>query len=40
MSVVLNFNSQTCDAPAGNSLFTYAERLGIPVPTSCNSIFR
>jgi uncharacterized 2Fe-2S/4Fe-4S cluster protein (DUF4445 family) len=36
MSVALNFNGQSCEAPPGNSLFTYAERLGIPVPTSCN----
>ena len=36
MSVKLHFNSQTCDAAPGSSLFTYAERLGIQVPTSCN----
>ena len=36
MSVKLHFNAQTCDAAPGTSLFTYAERLGIQVPTSCN----
>jgi len=36
MSVRLHFNSATADAPVGDSLFTCAERLGIPVPTSCN----
>jgi uncharacterized 2Fe-2S/4Fe-4S cluster protein (DUF4445 family) len=36
MSVELHFNSLTCDAPVGNSLFSYADKLGVPVPTSCN----
>jgi uncharacterized 2Fe-2S/4Fe-4S cluster protein (DUF4445 family) len=36
MSVRLHFNSATADAPLGDSLFACAERLGIPVPTSCN----
>ena len=36
MSVHLHFNSAVTDAPVGNSLFTCAEKLGIPVPTSCN----
>ena len=36
MSVHLHFNSASTDAPVGNSLFTCAEQLGIPVPTSCN----
>jgi uncharacterized 2Fe-2S/4Fe-4S cluster protein (DUF4445 family) len=36
MSVRLNFNGQNCDAAPGISLFTYAEKLGVPVPTSCN----
>ena len=36
MSVRLHFNSVVTDAEPGISLFTYAERLGIPVPTSCN----
>jgi uncharacterized 2Fe-2S/4Fe-4S cluster protein (DUF4445 family) len=36
MSVALNFNGLHGVAPAGNSLFTCAEGLGIPVPTSCN----
>src|SRR6185295_13047261 len=36
MSVRLHFNSAVTDAPVGNSLFTCAEKLGIPVPTSCN----
>jgi uncharacterized 2Fe-2S/4Fe-4S cluster protein (DUF4445 family) len=36
MSVHLRFNSASTDAPIGNSLFTCAEQLGIPVPTSCN----
>jgi uncharacterized 2Fe-2S/4Fe-4S cluster protein (DUF4445 family) len=36
MSVRLHFNGQTCDAAPGISLFTYAENLGVPVPTSCN----
>ncbi len=36
MSVQLHFNSHRTDAEPGCSLFTYAEKLGIPVPTSCN----
>ncbi len=36
MSVRLHFNGQTVDATPGVSLFTHAEQLGIPVPTSCN----
>jgi uncharacterized 2Fe-2S/4Fe-4S cluster protein (DUF4445 family) len=36
MSVELHFNGITSAAPPGDSLFTCAERLGIPVPTSCN----
>ena len=36
MSVKLHFNSHVCDAAPGISLFTYAEKLGIAVPTSCN----
>lgn len=36
MSVALNFNGLSCQAQVGNSLFTCAEALGIPVPTSCN----
>jgi uncharacterized 2Fe-2S/4Fe-4S cluster protein (DUF4445 family) len=36
MSVKLQLNGHTCDAPPGSSLFTYAEQLGVPVPTSCN----
>jgi uncharacterized 2Fe-2S/4Fe-4S cluster protein (DUF4445 family) len=36
MSVRLHFNAVTTEAPRGDSLFTCAERLGIPVPTSCN----
>jgi uncharacterized 2Fe-2S/4Fe-4S cluster protein (DUF4445 family) len=36
MSVELNFNGIKSPAVAGNSLFTCAEALGIPVPTSCN----
>jgi len=36
MSVALNFNGLSCEADVGNSLFTCAESLGIPVPTSCN----
>jgi Uncharacterized metal-binding protein len=36
MSVRLHFNGQTVDATPGQSLFTHAEQLGIPVPTSCN----
>jgi uncharacterized 2Fe-2S/4Fe-4S cluster protein (DUF4445 family) len=36
MSVRLQFNQLRADAPAGDSLFTCAERLGLPVPTSCH----
>jgi len=36
MSVQLHFNSRISEAETGCSLFTCAERLGIPVPTSCN----
>ena len=36
MSVSLHFNSHVTAAEPGTSLFTYGERLGIPVPTSCN----
>jgi uncharacterized 2Fe-2S/4Fe-4S cluster protein (DUF4445 family) len=36
MSVELHINGLTCAAPRGDSLFTCAETLGIPVPTSCN----
>lgn len=36
MSVRLHFNAVTSEAAPGVSLFTCAEKLGIPVPTSCN----
>jgi len=36
MSVKLHINNVTCDAAPGDSLFTYAEKLGVRVPTSCN----
>ncbi len=36
MSVKLYFNGQTGESSPGRSLFTSAEKLGIPVPTSCN----
>jgi len=36
MSVKLHINHHTCEAPAGTSVFSYAERLGVRVPTSCN----
>ena len=36
MSVQLHFNGLPCDAVPGNSLFSLAETLGVPVPTSCN----
>lgn len=36
MSVELHFNSVVTAAARGDSLFTCAEKLGIPVPTSCN----
>lgn len=35
MSVELHFNHQHCRVTAGDSLFDYAESLGIQVPTSC-----
>ena len=36
MSVQLHINHATCDASPGTSLFNYAERVGVRVPTSCN----
>lgn len=36
MSVQLHVNHHTCEAPKGGSLFDYAEKLGVQVPTSCN----
>ena len=36
MSVQLHFNGLAGEAALGQSLFTCAETLGIPVPTSCN----
>ena len=36
MSVELHFNAVVTPATPGQSLFTYGEQLGIPVPTSCN----
>jgi uncharacterized 2Fe-2S/4Fe-4S cluster protein (DUF4445 family) len=36
VSVKLHFNHHACDADPGLSLFTYAEKLGVAVPTSCN----
>ncbi|MEO6002949.1 MAG: ASKHA domain-containing protein [Opitutus sp.] len=36
MSVQLHFNDRTIAATTGHSLFTHADTLGIPVPTSCN----
>ena len=36
MSVQLHFNSIVSEAAPGLSLFTLAEKLGVPVPTSCN----
>lgn len=36
MSVKLHINQATCDAAPGTSLFTYAESVGVRVPTSCN----
>lgn len=35
MSVSLTINGQTMEAAAGPTLFDYAERLGVRVPTSC-----
>ncbi|HEX9653660.1 MAG TPA: ASKHA domain-containing protein [bacterium] len=36
MSVELHFNNRHIEVKPGNSLFEYAESLGIPVPTSCH----
>ncbi|HEX5400353.1 MAG TPA: ASKHA domain-containing protein [Verrucomicrobiae bacterium] len=36
MSIELHFNGQRTRIQPGSSLFDYAERLGIKVPTSCN----
>src|SRR5689334_19477285 len=36
MSVKLHFNDRTIAATTGHLLFTHADTLGIPVPTSCN----
>jgi uncharacterized 2Fe-2S/4Fe-4S cluster protein (DUF4445 family) len=36
MSPSLTINGQTIAAPPGPSLFDYAERLGVRIPTSCN----
>jgi uncharacterized 2Fe-2S/4Fe-4S cluster protein (DUF4445 family) len=36
MSVQLHLNGHTCDAAPGSSIFTFADQLGVPVPTSCN----
>ena len=36
MSVRLHLNGHVCAAEPGNSLFTCAEKLGVPVPTSCH----
>lgn len=36
MSAELHINSRVGPAPRGESLFTLAERLEVPVPTSCN----
>ncbi len=36
MSVELHLNGHACPAEKGLSLFTHAEKLGVPVPTSCN----
>src|SRR5438132_11395363 len=35
MSITLAVNLRTIDATPGPSLFDYAERLGVHVPTSC-----
>jgi uncharacterized 2Fe-2S/4Fe-4S cluster protein (DUF4445 family) len=35
MPVHLTINGQTIEAPGGQSLFDYAEAMGIDVPTSC-----
>ena len=36
MSVRLHVNGHVCDAEKGISVFTCAEKLDVPVPTSCN----
>src|SRR6516164_1164983 len=36
MPVSLHLNHATCEASPGTSLFSYAEKLGVQVPTSCN----
>jgi uncharacterized 2Fe-2S/4Fe-4S cluster protein (DUF4445 family) len=36
MPATLTINGQTIDAAPGASLFDYAERLGVRIPTSCN----
>jgi len=36
MPVSLHINQATCEAVPGDSLFTCAEKAGVPVPTSCN----
>lgn len=36
MGVTLHLNHATGDAASGQSIFTVAEKLGVPVPTSCN----
>ncbi len=36
MSVKLHFNQSTSEIDSGISLFTRAEELGVPVPSSCN----
>jgi uncharacterized 2Fe-2S/4Fe-4S cluster protein (DUF4445 family) len=35
VSVELHINNRTCAAAPGETLFTRAEQLGVPVPTSC-----
>jgi uncharacterized 2Fe-2S/4Fe-4S cluster protein (DUF4445 family) len=35
MALILTINGRTTEAVAGPSLFDYAERLGVQVPTSC-----
>jgi uncharacterized 2Fe-2S/4Fe-4S cluster protein (DUF4445 family) len=36
MALTISINGQTTEATPGLSLFDHAERLGIPVPTSCH----
>ncbi len=36
MPVSLHINHAACEAVPGTSIFTCAENLGVPVPTSCN----